>query len=173
MVSRPPHTALALSPRTVAAAGPGCAGFARVFPLFLLVGFGALVFTGLMRQGFLGPSEAFSEASGLQRWHLMLMVALLVILVAFQIRRVVMAVSRLQDPGVLSDPLRWKLPDLKGRLPGAARKPVESSAPAGGARRDPYQCPACGARIREGDEVSPKGDVKCPYCAGWFNIHGA
>lgn len=102
-----------------------------------------------------------------------MLLALLVILVAFQIRRVVMAVSRLQDQGLRSDPLRWKLRDPVGPSPGAALKQVEASAPAGDARRDPYQCPACGARIQEGDEVSPKGDVKCPYCAGWFNIHGA
>ena len=35
-----------------------------------------------------------------------------------------------------------------------------------------YKCPACGARLGEGTDVSPKGDVKCGYCKQWFNIHG-
>jgi len=35
-----------------------------------------------------------------------------------------------------------------------------------------YKCPACGARLGEGADVSPKGDVKCGYCKQWFNIHG-
>ena len=34
-----------------------------------------------------------------------------------------------------------------------------------------YKCPACGARLSEGTDVSPKGDVKCGYCKQWFNIH--
>jgi hypothetical protein len=35
-----------------------------------------------------------------------------------------------------------------------------------------YTCPACGARLGEAADVSPKGDVKCGYCRQWFNIHG-
>ena len=35
-----------------------------------------------------------------------------------------------------------------------------------------YECPACGARLGEGVDVSPKGDVKCGCCKQWFNIHG-
>ena len=27
-----------------------------------------------------------------------------------------------------------------------------------------YDCPNCGANIMD-------GDVKCPYCQGWWNIH--
>jgi len=34
-----------------------------------------------------------------------------------------------------------------------------------------YKCPACGARLGEDADVSPKGDVKCGYCKQWFNIH--
>lgn len=35
-----------------------------------------------------------------------------------------------------------------------------------------YTCPACGARLGQNADVSPKGDVKCGYCRRWFNIHG-
>lgn len=35
---------------------------------------------------------------------------------------------------------------------------------------DGYRCPNCGAALKEA-EVSPSGDVKCPYCKGWWNIH--
>ena len=34
-----------------------------------------------------------------------------------------------------------------------------------------YQCPSCGANVQDA-EVSPSGDVKCPYCKGWWNVHG-
>lgn len=33
-----------------------------------------------------------------------------------------------------------------------------------------YGCPNCGANVKDA-EVSPSGDVKCPYCNGWWNIH--
>jgi hypothetical protein len=39
------------------------------------------------------------------------------------------------------------------------------------APRTGYVCPACGARLGEGADVSPRGDVKCGYCNKWFNIH--
>jgi hypothetical protein len=35
-----------------------------------------------------------------------------------------------------------------------------------------YRCPHCGAGLGQGEEVSPKGDVKCNYCQKWWNIHG-
>jgi hypothetical protein len=35
-----------------------------------------------------------------------------------------------------------------------------------------YVCPACGARLGQDADVSPKGDVKCGYCRKWFNVHG-
>jgi hypothetical protein len=34
-----------------------------------------------------------------------------------------------------------------------------------------YTCPACGAPLARGAEVSPHGDVKCTHCGGWFNVH--
>ena len=34
-----------------------------------------------------------------------------------------------------------------------------------------YDCPNCGANVQDA-EVSPSGDVKCPYCKGWWNVHG-
>ena len=33
-----------------------------------------------------------------------------------------------------------------------------------------YTCPSCGGNVKDA-EVSPSGDVKCPYCNGWWNIH--
>ena len=40
-----------------------------------------------------------------------------------------------------------------------------AAAPAG------YVCPNCGAALGEKADVSPLGDVKCPFCGTWFNIH--
>lgn len=34
-----------------------------------------------------------------------------------------------------------------------------------------YGCPNCGAPLGDDADVSPSGDVKCPHCARWFNIH--
>lgn len=33
-----------------------------------------------------------------------------------------------------------------------------------------YGCPNCGGNVKDG-EVSPSGDLKCPYCNSWWNIH--
>lgn len=50
--------------------------------------------------------------------------------------------------------------------------PSIPSASPGTAPAASYTCPACGARLGENADVSPKGDVKCGYCRKWFNIHG-
>jgi hypothetical protein len=34
-----------------------------------------------------------------------------------------------------------------------------------------YACPHCGAPLSDKTDVSPSGDVKCPFCHTWFNIH--
>ena len=41
----------------------------------------------------------------------------------------------------------------------------QATAPVG------YVCPNCGAALGEKADVSPLGDVKCPFCGTWFNIH--
>ena len=60
---------------------------------------------------------------------------------------------------------------LKGApsLNATADQPQPEATPDGSPG---YKCPACGARLGEGADVSPKGDVKCGYCKQWFNIHG-
>jgi hypothetical protein len=52
---------------------------------------------------------------------------------------------------------------------GHARTPDDESATSGS--RVSYTCPACGAPLARGAEVSPHGDVKCTHCGGWFNVH--
>ncbi len=37
--------------------------------------------------------------------------------------------------------------------------------------RGDYSCPHCGAAISTEAEISPSGDVKCPYCKSWFNVN--
>lgn len=37
--------------------------------------------------------------------------------------------------------------------------------------RESYSCDRCGAPLNSGADVSPRGDVKCAHCDGWFNIH--
>ena len=42
----------------------------------------------------------------------------------------------------------------------------------GAAHAPCYTCPQCSAPLSESAEVSPHGDVKCAFCACWFNVHG-
>lgn len=57
---------------------------------------------------------------------------------------------------------------FKGQSPQSNASPTPPPvAPGTG-----YTCPACGARLGEDSDVSPRGDVKCGYCRKWFNIHG-
>ena len=62
---------------------------------------------------------------------------------------------------------------IKGAPSPPRSVPADPLSPDATSGAEPgYKCPACGARLREGAEVSPKGDVKCGYCKQWFNIHG-
>ena len=158
---------------SVSRPGPARDGFARGPALLLAAGILGLVISGLMFLGLFGPAASTSGGTGLASWKILLLVALMVSLAALQMIRVVGAISRLRNPGPLSGAVRWPGSDETVPLDADARKPSETFGPVRDPRTDPYQCPACGARIQEGDEVSPKGDVKCPYCTGWFNIYEA
>jgi hypothetical protein len=61
---------------------------------------------------------------------------------------------------------------LRGR-PLAMRPPPRN---VGTPRTGPavgYTCPSCGATLGKDADVSPLGDVKCTFCARWFNVHRA
>jgi hypothetical protein len=60
---------------------------------------------------------------------------------------------------------------LKGQPLSSGKAAADEQAP--GAPAAGYVCPACGARLGEDADVSPRGDVKCGYCRKWFNIHDA
>lgn len=53
-----------------------------------------------------------------------------------------------------------------GLTEGPGANPASPAIPPG------YGCPRCSAPLRQDAEVSPLGDVKCPHCGNWFNIHG-
>jgi hypothetical protein len=63
-----------------------------------------------------------------------------------------------------------------GRMSPAARlakfQPSLNAIPASAAPGS-YVCPHCAAPLQPKTEVSPSGDVKCPFCNSWFNIHRA
>jgi DNA-directed RNA polymerase subunit RPC12/RpoP len=63
--------------------------------------------------------------------------------------------SAMISPGDLLESLSAKVPAA------AASTPVTDS----------YICPRCGAPLQGKADVSPSGDVKCPFCNAWFNIH--
>jgi hypothetical protein len=52
---------------------------------------------------------------------------------------------------------------------GQAKTPDDHAS--GSASRVGYTCPACGAPLAHGADVSPHGDVKCAHCGRWFNVH--
>jgi hypothetical protein len=51
-----------------------------------------------------------------------------------------------------------------------SRRSVSGHDPAPPIDPGSYACPSCGGNVKNA-EVSPSGDVKCPYCKGWWNIH--
>src|SRR4051794_1923454 len=59
-----------------------------------------------------------------------------------------------------------ELPDIADAPRDGAAPPTVASSVAG------YVCPRCGAALGAKADVSPMGDVKCPFCGQWFNVHG-
>lgn len=57
-------------------------------------------------------------------------------------------------------------------IKGRSRPSDTATIPPSASPGTGYSCPACGARLGEAADVSPRGDVKCGYCRQWFNIHG-
>jgi hypothetical protein len=69
---------------------------------------------------------------------------------------------------------------LRGSLAGTEQiagllqnsdQPTTNEESVGTGSRVAYACPACGAPLARGADVSPHGDVKCTHCGGWFNVH--
>jgi DNA-directed RNA polymerase subunit RPC12/RpoP len=77
--------------------------------------------------------------------------------------------DRPQQPEQALEPVSWPDSDAdsEANAQTAASERVNNEKPA----REAYQCTACGARIQDASEVSPKGDTRCAYCNVWFNIH--
>ncbi len=63
---------------------------------------------------------------------------------------------------------------LRGKplRPGGMRRRSgrKSFEPAQRVEGDDYSCPNCGSGLETDIEISPSGDVKCPYCKTWFNV---
>jgi len=61
-----------------------------------------------------------------------------------------------------------------GAIAGKAPTPDTSTRAPGGSgdatANDQLACPKCGASVGADTEISPSGDVKCPYCSSWFNV---
>jgi hypothetical protein len=57
---------------------------------------------------------------------------------------------------------------IRQTIPAAESAPLASPALS---IPDGYLCPHCGAPLQSNTEISPLGDVKCPFCHAWFNIH--
>jgi hypothetical protein len=74
-----------------------------------------------------------------------------------------MALSALTGGGLMAD--------NPSQISSSDFPPRQSAAPPRAAL-GAYTCPHCGAGLSRDAEVSPLGDVKCPFCGRWFNVHG-
>jgi DNA-directed RNA polymerase subunit RPC12/RpoP len=81
--------------------------------------------------------------------------------------RSALSLFRLGDFENPLEAIQWSARDSKSESESSESERVETEKPA----RDTYQCTACGARIQDASEVSPRGDIRCAYCNVWFNVH--
>ena len=98
-----------------------------------------------------------------------IVVALVVFLLGIAFVRSALSLFRLAGWEQALEPVSWPDSDSDSgaNAQTAASERVNNEKPA----REAYQCTACGARIQDASEVSPKGDTRCAYCNVWFNIH--
>ncbi len=125
--------------------GPGRYVFAGVGVVFALIGLTVLGFVWGAPQGEFGSPPLFFR------------VIASFIAVAFVLFGSGFAISALRVGRQVERSFAARQADGAGRSQQATR----------------YACPSCAAPIGEGAEISPSGDVKCPYCDRWFNVERA
>ena len=144
-------------------------GFAVVRHLYLVMGLSMIGLAAVTVFFYVKTLRASGASVDLTFRAVPIVVALVVFLLGIAFVRSALSLFRLKGWEQALEPVSWpdSDSDSEANAQTAASERVNNEKPA----REVYQCTACGARIQDASEVSPKGDTRCAYCNVWFNIH--
>jgi len=144
-------------------------GFAVVRHLYLVMGLSMIGLAAVTVFFYVKTLRASGASVDLTFRAVPIVVALVVFLLGIAFVRSALSLFRLKGWEQALEPGSWPDSDAdsEANAQTAASERVNNEKPA----REAYQCTACGARIQDASEVSPRGDTRCAYCNVWFNIH--
>jgi DNA-directed RNA polymerase subunit RPC12/RpoP len=144
-------------------------GFAVVRHLYLVMGLSMIGLAAVTVFFYVKTLRASGASVDLTFRAVPIGVALVVFLLGIAFVRSALSLFRLKGWEQALEPVSWPDSDAdsEANAQTAASERVNNEKPA----REAYQCTACGARIQDASEVSPRGDTRCAYCNVWFNIH--
>jgi DNA-directed RNA polymerase subunit RPC12/RpoP len=144
-------------------------GFAVVRHLYLVMGLSMIGLAAVTIFFYVKTLRASGASVDLTFRAVPIVVALVVFLLGIAFVRSALSLFRLKGWEQALEPVSWPDSDAdsEANAQTAASERVNNEKPA----REAYQCTACGARIQDAFEVSPRGDTRCAYCNVWFNIH--
>jgi DNA-directed RNA polymerase subunit RPC12/RpoP len=144
-------------------------GFAVVRHLYLVMGLSMIGLAAVTVFFYVKTLRASGASVDLTFRAVPIVVALVVFLLGIAFVRSALSLFRLKGWEQALEPVSWpdSDSDSEANAQTAASERVNNEKPA----REAYQCTACGARIQDASEVSPRGDTRCAYCNVWFNIH--
>ena len=144
-------------------------GFAVVRHLYLVMGLSMIGLAAVTVFFYVKTLRASGASVDLTFRAVPIVVALVVFLLGIAFVRSALSLFRLKGWEQALESVNWpdSDSDSEANAQTAASERVNNEKPA----REAYQCTACGARIQDASEVSPRGDTRCAYCNVWFNIH--
>jgi len=144
-------------------------GFAVVRHLYLVMGLSMIGLAAVTVFFYVKTLRASGASVDLTFRAVPIVVALVVFLLGIAFVRSALSLFRLKGWEQALESGNWpdSDSDSEANAQTAASERVNNEKPA----REAYQCTACGARIQDASEVSPRGDTRCAYCNVWFNIH--
>jgi len=142
-------------------------GFAVVRHLYLVIGLSMIGLAAVTLFFYVKTLRASATSLDLTFRTVPIGVASVVFLSGVVFVRSALSLFRAEGGEQPLEPVNWPDPDSDSGSECAGSQRIGRERPA----RDPYQCPACGARIQDASDVSPGGDVRCAYCNVWFNVH--
>ena len=144
-------------------------GFALIRYLYLVMGLSMIGLAAVTVFFYVKTLRASGASVDLTFRAVPIVVALVVFLLGIAFVRSALSLFRLKGWEQALEPVSWPDSDAdsEANAQTAASERVNNEKPA----REAYQCTACGARIQDASEVSPRGDTRCAYCNVWFNIH--
>jgi len=144
-------------------------GFAFVRLLYLVMGLSMIGLAAVTVFFYVKTLRASGASVDLTFRAVPIVVALVVFLLGIAFVRSALSLFRLKGWEQALESVNWpdSDSDSEANAQTAASERVNNEKPA----REAYQCTACGARIQDASEVSPRGDTRCAYCNVWFNIH--